>query len=144
MLDLERWPSIAVALVVLCAVVVALARYPGAIRSLNNRAAHNAQQTETDRQLEIADPLHISKPFLLAAIRILPRDSTYAVVTGPDAPGATPLTLSALAGYLENLLLPRVRAERPQWVLCYGCQATDRPRSVAWQRGSLVIGRAAA
>ena len=141
MRDLARWPSIAVALLLLCATAVALFEYPGAFRSLNNRAAHNARQSETDRQLEITEPLHISKAFVLASLRIVPRDSTYAVVTGVEAPGATPLTLSALPGYLENLLLPRVRAARPQWVLCYGCRASERPSSIAWRRGSLVIGR---
>ena len=140
---LERWPSIAVALVVLCAVVVALVRYPDAIRSLNDRAGDNAEQTETDRQLEIAERLDLSKPFVLAALRILPHEATYALATGPDAPGATALTRSALPGYLENLLLPRVRAEPAQWILCYGCAAAERPASVAWRRGNLIIGRAA-
>ena len=120
------------------ALVVAALHFPGAVRSLNNRAAHNA--SVSDRRLELADALGISKPFVLAALRLLPARTTYVVESGNRA-DASPLALQALDGYLGNLLLPRLQVQgEAQWLLCYGCDVATNKRTV-WRRGSLVIAR---
>jgi hypothetical protein len=82
----------------------------------------------------------ISREFLSAALRLLPPDATYAVVTGPNVQVSTPITLSALAPYAQSLLLPR--RQRPffdsetEYVLCYGCDLAEQeaggPIQVLW------------
>jgi hypothetical protein len=130
---------------IVCAVAlgVALGHLPGAVRGLDNRAAHNAKQRPVDRDLEIARFIGISTGFVQAAQRLLPHDATYVVDTGPAARPPSPLVLSALPGYLQNLLLPRIAAEaEPQWLLCYGCdRARWKIKRIAWRDGSLEIAR---
>ena len=132
-----------VAVIVICALGLALVRYPSALRSLNNRAAHNAQLSATDRQLELADTLGISRAFVLAATRLVPAGAAYSVVTGPNARARSSLTLTGLPAYLQNLLMPR-RSDggARDWLLCYGCDlAQAGPVTVAWREGGLVIAR---
>ena len=82
----------------------------------------------------------ISREFLDAALRLLPRDATYAVVTGPNVQVSTPITLSALAPYAQSLLLPRRQRAffdaDTEYVLCYGCdlgqQQGGGPIQVLW------------
>jgi hypothetical protein len=126
---------------VAAAFAVAAAEYTDAFRALNNRAAHNAALSEDGRNLEIADTLGISPAFVRAALA-LPPDATYAVETGPGAATRTPLALSALPGYLENLLLPRRRVpEGAEWLLCYGCELPPRELTVTWREDGLVVAR---
>jgi hypothetical protein len=134
---------VAVALVVLCVSGLALARYPSAVRGLNNRAAHNAQLSATGRELELADTLGISRPFVLAAQRLVPKGSSFTVVTGPNARARSSLTLTGLGAYLQNLLMPRTALEGGgAWLLCYGCDLGKAgPVDVVWRQGGLVIGR---
>lgn len=133
----------AVVLVVLCAFGLALARYPAAVRGLNNRAAHNAQLSATGRELELADTLGISSAFVLAAKRIVPAGASFSVVTGPNAHARSSLTLTGLGAYLQNLLMPRVALEGGgAWLLCYGCElGKEGPVEIVWRQDGLVIAR---
>lgn len=133
----------AVVLVVLCAFGLALARYPSAVRGLNNRAAHNAQLSATDRELELADTLGISRSFVVAAKRLVPAGASFAVVTGPNAHARSSLTLTGLPAYLQNLLMPRIALEGGgTWLLCYGCELDKAgPLDIVWRRDGLVIAR---
>ena len=125
------------------ALVVALYRLPAAFRGLNNRAAHNAQQTARERELEVARQAGISTAFVLAAQQLLPSRATYLLETGPRLRPPSPDTFSALPGYLQNLLLPRLSGQpNPEWLLCYGCDPSGHRISlVAWKRGPLLIAR---
>ena len=128
-------------LVAAVALALALTEYIDAFRALNNRAAHNASQSERDRSLEIARTLGIDIRFVDEALR-LPADATYVVATGPAAPAKTPLAYSALAGYLENLLLPRtISRDDAEWLLCYGCELPSGGFDVAWRSGGMVVAR---
>jgi hypothetical protein len=130
------------AAVSLVALAVWLTHLPDAVRSLDNRAAHNAQQTPLDRELEVARFIGVSTDFVLAAKRIVPPRATFVVVTGPAAHARSPLVLSAVPGYLQNLLLPRLELPTgaAPWVLCYGCDLSSRGSArVAWRSGALAI-----
>ena len=133
--------ALGAAVVVALATSVAAWEYTGSFRALNNRAAHNASQTERDRRLEIVRTLGIDERFVDAALQ-LPSDTTYVVATGPAAPAATPLAYSALPGYLENLLLPRtVSRDDAEWLLCYGCELPPAGLDVVWRANGMVVGR---
>jgi hypothetical protein len=140
--DEGRAPALlAAAAVVASALGVAAAEYTGAFRALNNRAAHNAGQSERDRSLEIARTLGIAPQFVEAALR-LPDDATYAVATGPRAPAGSPLVPSALAGYLENLLLPRIQSrDDAEWLLCYGCELPPDGLGITWRDDGMIVAR---
>ena len=140
--DERRAPALlAAAVVVASALGVSAAEYTDAFRALNNRAAHNAGQSERDRSLEIARTLGIAPRFVEAALR-LPDDATYAVLTGPRAPAGSPLVFSALAGYLENLLLPRTRArDDADWLLCYGCDPPPDRLGITWREDGMIVAR---
>jgi hypothetical protein len=140
--DGARAPApLAAAVVVACALAVAAVEYTDAFRAVNNRAAHNAGQSERDRSLEIARTLGIAPQFVAAALR-LPDDATYAVATGPRAPAGSPLIPSALAGYLENLLLPRIRSrDDAEWLLCYGCELPPDGLGITWRDDGMVVAR---
>ncbi len=135
-------PLLAATVAVAVAFAVAVAEYSDAFRALNNRAAHNAALSEEGRNLEIAGTLGISPAFVRASLE-LPPHATYTVATGPTAT-AKPLALSALPGYLENLLLPRRRVpDGPEWLLCYGCELPPRELTVTWREDGLVVARLA-
>jgi hypothetical protein len=140
--DEGRAPALLAATVVVASALgVGASEYTDAFRALNNRAAHNAGLSERDRNLEIAGTLGIAPPFVEAALR-LPSDATYAVATGPRAPARTPLALSALPGYLENLLLPRTRARaQADWLLCYGCELPPGRLGVTWRDDGMIVAR---
>jgi hypothetical protein len=140
--DVARAPAqFAATVVAACGLGVAAAEYTGAFRALNNRAAHNAGQSERDRSLEIARTLGIAPQFVEAALR-LPDDATYAVATGPRAPAGSPLVDSALAGYLENLLLPRIRSrDDAEWLLCYGCELPPDGLGITWRDDGMIVAR---
>jgi hypothetical protein len=110
---------------------------------VTDAAARNEAFTPSERQLVSAYGLDISRDFLAAAISLLPRDATYAVVTGPNVQISTPLTLSAVAPYAQSLLLPR--RQRPffdaetEYLLCYGCDVDAQqgagPIETIWDDG---------
>ena len=135
--------GVLVALVVALALGTALVRYPSGFRELNNRAAHNAGLTESERRFEVLDRLGVPRSFVEASLR-LPEDATFIVETGPRG-GTRPLARSALRDYLQNLLLPRrfVELGRAEWVLCYGCNVTEFEGLVVWRKGNAAVVRSA-
>lgn len=85
------------------------------------------------RQLEASQPLArelrgasyvgVDTRVFVAARRLLPKDATYAVLTGPDAPAPTPATLDAVRPFAAFWLLPRHQTADPrraEWVVSYG------------------------
>jgi hypothetical protein len=136
----EAAVAVAASALVAVALATALVRLPDAVHALNNQAAHNAQLSAQDRDLELARALGISEQFVLSAERLVPPGSSFAVETGPP----TSLAVTALPSYLQDLLFPRFETTgEPDWLLCYGCDlARWRSRlHVAWRSGPLVIGR---
>ncbi len=126
-LEARQRLAVAAAVVgVACALVLALYRFPAQMRYLDETAAFNAAQSADDRLLAGAHAYDISRPFLLAALRILPERTTYAVETGPNVGESTPLTKLSLSGYSQYLLLPRRQVlpgdPRARYLLCYGCE----------------------
>jgi hypothetical protein len=129
----------AATLVALTVLLVAVEVVPGFDR-VHDAAARNEGFTAQERRLVSAYGVDISREFLSAALRLLPPDATYAVVTGPNVQVSTPITLSALAPYAQSLLLPR--RQRPffdsetEYVLCYGCDLAEQeaggPIQVLW------------
>lgn len=107
---------------------------------VHEAAARNEGFTPQERRLVSAYGVDISRSFLAAALRLLPRDATYAVVTGPNVEVSTPITLTALAPYAQSLLLPRRQNPffdaNTEYVLCYGCdfaaQQASGPLQVLW------------
>ena len=117
---------------------------------VHDAAARNEGLTPQERQLVSAYGVDISRRFLAAALRLLPRDAEYAVVTGPNVEVSTPITLSALAPYAQSLLLPRRQSAffdaETDYLLCYGCdlaaQQASGPLDVLWDgEPGLVIAR---
>jgi hypothetical protein len=129
----------AATLAALTLLVVVAEVVPGFDR-VHDAAARNEDFTAQERQLVSAYGVDISREFLAAALRLLPPDATYAVVTGPNVQVSTPITLSALAPYAQSLLLPRRQHpffdKNTQYVLCYGCdlaqQQSGGPIQVLW------------
>jgi len=110
-------------LVAAAALVTGLVEFPSAFHELQSRAAANAALAPELRPLEGARGVDISSPFMLAASALIPRNETFVVATGPNIQVSTPITLTALAPFMQTWLLPR-RAADPkdaQWLLCYGC-----------------------
>ena len=122
----DRLLAAAAAGAVLVALLLGAWRYPGQLRYLDQRAKENAALSPSDRLLAGAHAYDISRPFLLAALRIIPKHATYAVETGPRIGESTPLTKLALSGYSQYLLLPRKQvlpgSPDAQYLLCYGCE----------------------
>jgi hypothetical protein len=142
---------VAVTLVALTLLLVVVQVVPGFDR-VHDAAARNEGFTPQERQLVSAYGVDISREFLAAALRLLPRDATYAVVTGPNVQVSTPITLSALPPYAQSLLLPRRRHAffdaDTEYLLCYGCDLGQQegagPLEVLWDgEPGLVIARRA-
>jgi hypothetical protein len=114
-------------LVVAAALVCGLVEFPSAFRELQGRASANAAQPAELRPLAGARGVDISSPFMLAAAAVIPEDGTFVVVTGPHISVSTPITLTALAPFMQTWLLPRraVDSKSAQWLLCYGCDLSQ-------------------
>jgi hypothetical protein len=137
--------------VAVAAAAVFVARFPAAVRMLNERARTNAHLSATGRTIQGADGLDISNDFLVQALRLLPRDATYTVQEPPSAElsrgyGISTTTYDALPAYVEYLLLPRrpADAHTADYLLCYACDT--KPFDARLQRlwtdpSGLVIGR---
>ena len=131
--------------------LLVLVQVPAAFERVHDAAERNEAFTSDERLLVSAYGLDISREFLLAARRVVPRDATYAVVTGPNAQVSSPLTLTALPAYAQSLLLPRRQSPfftaETEYVLCYGCPFAEQQRlgpvKVVWkgETPGLVIAR---
>jgi hypothetical protein len=132
---------------VLIAVATLAARLPSALSGLHATAARNATFDVQGRTLAVADSLSIDNGFVVAALADLPGNATFAIV--PPAPAAaqhmSPVTINALDGYFQYLLLPRreVTADRAGYLLCYACDTGTLHGKVRWiysAAGGLKIG----
>jgi hypothetical protein len=118
---------------------------------VHDAAARNEAFTPDQRRIVSAYGLDISREFVLAAMRLLPEDATYAVVTGDNVQVSTPLSLSALPPYARFLLLPRRQlpffTQDAQYLLCYGCDLDEQQKEgaldVLWddEPGTLIARR---
>jgi hypothetical protein len=136
------------ALVLAAAVVCGLIEFPSAFHALQSRAAANAAQPAELRPLAGARGVDISSPFMQAADALIPAGQTFVVATGPHVQVSTPITLTALAPFVQTWLLPRreTDAKSAQWLLCYGCDLGrwGRRLDVKYNDGSgIVIARIA-
>jgi len=136
------------ALVLAAALACGLIEFPAAFRDLQTRAAANATQPADYRPLTGARGVDISSPFMLAADSLIPVGETFVVETGSHVQVSTPITLTALAPFMQTWLLPRraVDAKSAQWLLCYGCDLGQwgRRLDVKYNDGSgIVIARVA-
>lgn len=119
-------PRLLVALLAAAALLAAgLWRLPSSIRSLDAAAAASADQTPLDRSLQAAVGEGIDPRILFAARRAIPPRATYAVATGPAAPGLGANTLAAFPPFAAYWLLPRVQVPAggsvtPGWIVSYG------------------------
>ena len=117
-----------VAAVVLAALLVAVVavEYPRRFDAVQDWAARNEAQSPDERLLRGAYAIDISREFLLAALRLLPRDAEYAVETGKNVEVSTEITLTALPAYARSLLLPRRQRaffeQDVDYLLSYGCE----------------------
>ena len=110
------------------------ARWPGSLGTVHRLTDENRVLSPADREIG-ARYLDISPDFLFAARQLIPRDDTFAVVTGDRVEVATPTTLTALPSYSAYFLLPRRQVADPadaDWVLCYGCDPPPGTET-AWE-----------
>src|SRR4051794_30407095 len=88
-------------------------RLPEAFRAFDQQARLNARGGTQGRLLAAADSLDVDNDFVLAALAEVPKNARYAVLLppSPDVAASTygigALTLAALPGYVQYLLLPR-------------------------------------
>jgi hypothetical protein len=118
----EGRPRFAV-FVLLVAAVTALGYLPATFRSIDAKLRENGTTPLTDRELAGAHGVDISRTYLLAARRLLPRSARYSVLTGPEVHVSTPITLVSVPTYSRFWLLPRreVPVRDADWLLCFGC-----------------------
>jgi len=122
------------------AAVVLISRLPAATRELDDQAARNARGGDRGRLLATADSIDVDNDFVVASLSVLPMDARYAVLLPPSPEiaassyGIGALTLSALPGYMQFVLLPRrqVTPEEAQFILCYACDTSPWDRKTTW------------
>lgn len=107
----------------LVAAVTAFAYLPATFRSIDGKLHENGTTPLTDRELAGAHGVDISRTYLLAARRLIPRSASYAVLTGSGVHVSTPITLVSVPTYSRFWLLPRreVPVHDASWLLCFGC-----------------------
>lgn len=113
-------------LVLLVAAVNALVYLPATFRSIDRQLHENGTTPLSERKLAGAHGVDISRTYLVAAKRLLPRSARYAVLTGPEVHVSTPITLVSVPTYSRFWLLPRrqVPLREAGWLLCFGCDAS--------------------
>jgi hypothetical protein len=104
--------------------VTAVAYLPDQARRVRSDVQVGRRTGADYRELQPARTVGLSdlRPFL-AAERVLPRDATFAVVTGPQAAIKDPLVLRWVRRFARYRLLPRRLIDDPHeadWVLSYG------------------------
>jgi hypothetical protein len=115
--------SVVATLVVVVATVNAVVYLPATFRSIDGKLRDNGTTALGDRELAGAHGVDISRTYLVAAKRLLPRSARYAVLTGPEVHVSTPITLVSVPTYSRFWLLPRRQVPLPEagWLLCFGC-----------------------
>lgn len=96
---------------------------PATFRSIDRQLSSNGTTPLTDRELAGAHGVDISRTYLIAAKRLLPRSARYAVLTGNAVHVSTPITLVSVPTFSRFWLLPRreVPLRQAGWLLCFGC-----------------------
>jgi hypothetical protein len=137
--------------VTIVAATAAIVRLPAALESFGDRAHLNAGQSRVGREIAGADAENIDNMFLVEALQLVPRNSSYAIVLPQSLAvaktyGIVPATYHALPGFVQNVLLPRRQVDpgKAQYLLCYACDTDpyDRRMQRLWQDPhGLVIGK---
>lgn len=133
------WRIVALVLLVVTALALVV-RLPAATQELDDQAARNARGGDTGRLLAAADSIDVDNDFVVASLSVLPTDARYAVLLPPSPEvaassyGIGALTLSALPGYMQFMLLPRrqVGPEEAQFILCYACDTSPWDHKTTW------------
>jgi hypothetical protein len=104
--------------------ITAVAHWPAQARHLRSDVQVGRQSSTIYHELQPARTVGLSDPRLfLTAERLLPKDATFAVVTGPNATIKDPLVLLWIRRFARYRLLPRRLVHSPRqadWVLNYG------------------------
>lgn len=144
-------PTAVAAVLLAVAAVVLLVRLPGAFGSFDDRASFYGGRSPLGRNTAAADGLAIDNEFVSQALTLVPQGATFAVALPPSQAvaqqyGIPPVTLAALAPYMQDLLLPRREVDpgHAQYLLCYACNTDpyDPHMQRLWQSPKgYVIGR---
>lgn len=120
--DLGLVRAIGVAVVALTLAVVVW-KAPSEIRHVNDQARELRALPKAQRNLLPARSADVDTRVFVEARHLIPRNATYAVITGPKIAVSTPNTLAAIAPFSRYYLLPRRQMQDPQqaqWVLSFG------------------------
>jgi hypothetical protein len=120
--DLGLVRAVGLAVVALTAVVVVW-KAPSAIRNLNDEASTLRTMPKAQRALLGARSADVDTRVFVEARHLIPRNATYAVITGGKITVSTQNTYAAIAPFSRFYLLPRRQVPYPQdaqWVLSFG------------------------
>lgn len=134
---------IAVALTVAMA-IVALVYWVKALSELGARASTNSGLSYADREIAGGDSVVIDTQTPYRALALIPRNSSYRVVTGSRLESPRRLTLSFVADWFRYFLMPLRPSPDARWVICYGCDRTQvgPDYSLRWSdKNGISIGR---
>ncbi len=136
----NRTARIGVVLCVALSLGFGLVYYPRALSTLGDRATANSELSFAYREIAGGNSVVVDQEAAYEARALIPRDTTYRVVTGSRLRGATDLTGSFVSGWFAYFLLPRRPAPDARWVVCYGCD--PRGLDVRWRDDAgISIGR---
>ena len=110
-------------LAVAVVLVVVAWRAPGAIHDADSGARDLAAMPEDERDFLGARSADVDTRIFVLAARKIPRDATYAVITGNKVGVSTPNTLYAVAPFARYYLLPRRQTPEPNaadWIISFG------------------------
>jgi len=92
-----------------------------ALADLDAAAGKNSALSFADRDIAGGNSIIVDQNAAYEARAVIPRGSTYRVVTGGAVRGATALTPPFVDAWFRSFLLPRRPAAGARWIVCYAC-----------------------
>ena len=137
---LDRFRFAGGILIVAFAVVFFATHARATYRHFDANLEADSWRNQLDRLVAPGDMTGLDKQFQEAALSLLPKDATYAVLPPPspqvaeDSYGMNSITQAGLVPWLRYLLLPARldTPEKAQYVLCYGCDTDPWDRRTTW------------
>lgn len=119
----ERRVRVVAVAAVAVAFLFALAHLSATLHWIDGNRGELASLSNADRPLIGGQSVGLDVGFFRRAARVIPRNATFAVITGDKVRVPAPATLDAVAPYAAYTLLPRVRVADPRaadWIVSYG------------------------
>jgi hypothetical protein len=140
----RKFGAVATTVVVVVAIGISAIYAIKALSEFDDTATANSELSYEDREIAGGNSVLVDQEAAYEARALIPKSSSYRVVTGPVLRHGTPLTMTHVESWFRYFLMPRRPSTAARWIICYGCDPTELSGSyeARWSdRNGISIGR---